>query len=185
VSEGPTHVAIARARAGAVRGTAAAQGTMPTPTPGPGIVRAVRAVLATIPDPELPVVSITDLGMVGDVRLEPSGAIRVELLPTWVGCPALDLVRDAVVDRTTAATDLPIEVTWVHRPPWTTARITAAGRAALTAAGIAVADDLAAIHCPFCGSDRVVMDSAFGPTRCRSLQYCRACRQPFEAIKPV
>ena len=185
MSEGQTHIAIARARAGAVDGTIAKAAGAPTATGGPGIVRTVRAVLATIPDPELPVISITDLGMVGDVGLDASGTVRVALLPTWVGCPALDLVRDAVVDRTSAATGHPVEVAWVHRPPWTPARITATGRAALADAGIAVADDLAALRCPFCGSDQVVMDSAFGPTRCRSLQYCRACRQPFEAIKPV
>ena len=69
--------------------------------------------------------------------------------------------------------------------PWTTERITPAGRAALTAAGIAPAAATEDVRCPWCASARVVMDNAFGPTPCRSLFYCRDCRQPFEAMKPV
>ena len=171
MSEGGTHVAIARARAGA-RGRAA-------PT-----VAAVRAALAEVPDPELPVLSVVDLGIVHRVEVDADG-IRVAILPTFVGCPALDVIRD--LDR-----DAPRRL----RPPGPRrhdvrgaldlrAHLAASGRRALAAVGIAPPSEPDAVRCPFCASGRVVMDSAFGPTQCRSLYYCRACRQPFEALKAV
>ena len=144
---------------------------------------AVRDALATIPDPELPMVGIVDLGMVHDVSLD-AATIRVEILPTFIGCPALDLIGASIRDGLSGfGRTVVVEPTFAV--PWTTDRITPAGRAALRRAGIAPPDDPAAVHCPLCGSDRVAMDSAFGPTQCRSLFYCRACRQPFEAMKPV
>lgn len=170
MSEYGTHVAIARARSGVA-------------TAGERDLASVVAVLATIPDPELPVVSVVDLGMVHRVEVHPD-RIRVEILPTFVGCPALDLIRVAIGERL-ADFGRPVEVVPTFAVPWTTDRITPAGRTALGRAGIAVPDGEAPVHCPLCASDRVVMDSAFGPTQCRSLYYCRACRQPFETMKPV
>ena len=113
-----------------------------------------------------------------------TGAIRVELLPTYIGCPALDIIRAAITDRL-AALGLPVVVETTFNPPWTTDRVTAAGRAALNAAGIAEPSAPADVRCPYCRSVRIVIDSAFGPTQCRSLYYCRDCRQPFEAMKLV
>ena len=149
----------------------------------------MRAALADVMDPELPMVSIVDLGMIGgvDVGSGPgtaTGAIRVELLPTFIGCPALDIIRAAITDRL-AAFGLPVVVETTFNPPWTTDRVTA-GRARRPQRGrdrrpSAPAD----VRCPFCQSVRIVMDSAFGPTQCRSLYYCRDCRQPFEAMKLV
>jgi ring-1,2-phenylacetyl-CoA epoxidase subunit PaaD len=69
--------------------------------------------------------------------------------------------------------------------PWTSDRISAVGRERLARSGFAPPSDPAAVRCPYCGSERVAMDSLFGPTQCRSLFYCRACRQPFEAFKPI
>ena len=144
---------------------------------------AVRDALATIPDPELPMVGIVDLGMIHGVSLD-AATIRVEILPTFIGCPALDLIGASIRDGLSGfGRTVVVEPTFAV--PWTTDRITPSGRAALRRAGIAPPDDPAAVHCPLCGSDRVAMDSAFGPTQCRSLFYCRACRQPFEAMKPV
>ena len=141
----------------------------------------VDARLAAVPDPELPVVSIVELGMVHDVAID-DDAIHVTLLPTFVGCPAIDLIR---ADVATALSDLgrPVHVETSFIVPWTTDRITPAGRAALAAAGIAPPAEPADVQCPYCTSARVVMDSSFGPTPCRSLFYCRDCRQPFEALK--
>jgi ring-1,2-phenylacetyl-CoA epoxidase subunit PaaD len=144
----------------------------------------VRAILRTVRDPEIPTVSIPDLGLVHDVRVEPDGSIHVALLPTFVACPALEIIRAAVTDAL-AILGRPVEVTFTFAVPWTTDRLTGAGRAGLAAAGIAPPAEPAAVRCPFCGSPRVAMDSAFGPTLCRSLFYCRTCRQPFEAFKPV
>jgi ring-1,2-phenylacetyl-CoA epoxidase subunit PaaD len=147
---------------------------------------AVASALAEVMDPELPMVSIVDLGMVGDVAVD-AATIRVELLPTFVGCPALELIRGAVIERLTrtAGTGQAVEVVASFAVPWSSDRITAAGRTALATAGIAPPSVPADVRCPYCGDGRVVMDSVFGPTQCRSLFFCRACHQPFEAIKPV
>ena len=179
MSEGGTHVAVARTRAGVVV-------THLPPAAVAGDTATVLAALAEVMDPELPMVSIVDLGMVGDVTVD-AASIHVELLPTYVGCPALELIRRAAVERLAgvAAPTQAVEVVATFAEPWTSDRITAAGRTALAAAGIAPPSEPADVRCPYCGDGRVVMDSAFGPTQCRSLFFCRACRQPFEAIKPV
>ena len=163
--------------------------------------RQVRALLATVPDPEIPNVSITELGMIGAIEVG-AGGIRVELLPTFVGCPAVELIRTAIAERL-AAFGPPIEVVVSFVTPWTTDRISPAGRDKLRQSGFApppaaskaralpVLDPIAtaaredAVPCPYCGSNRTVLDSAFGPTLCRSIRHCAACRQPFEAFKTI
>jgi ring-1,2-phenylacetyl-CoA epoxidase subunit PaaD len=156
--------------------------------------RTVRAALAEVADPEMPVVSIVDLGMVErvDVRTD---AIDVELLPTFVGCPALDVIRAGVEERLSVF-GLPVTVAFGFRVPWTSDRITPTGRAKLTRAGFApprtgaaaepiIVQLAAPVACPHCGSRRTVMENAFGPSQCRSIHHCTACRQPFEALKPI
>jgi ring-1,2-phenylacetyl-CoA epoxidase subunit PaaD len=155
---------------------------------------AVIDALREVADPEIPVISVVDLGVIGDVSLEP-GRIRVELLPTFVGCPALDPMREAVAERLRwLAPDREVEVAVVFDPPWTTERITAIGRRRLAESGFAppvagrsglpVVLDLP-VPCPWCGSRRTVLENAFGPTACRAIRYCTACRQPFEQFKQV
>jgi ring-1,2-phenylacetyl-CoA epoxidase subunit PaaD len=143
----------------------------------------VRGALADVPDPELPVVSVADLGIVDRVEVA-GGRISVDLLPTFIGCPALDVIRDAVASRL-GVFGRPVDVAFTTRIAWTSDRISAAGLARLRAAGIAPPSDPADVRCPWCDSSRVAMDSVFGPTQCRSLFYCRDCRQPFEALKPI
>jgi len=142
--------------------------------------RAVRAALAEVPDPEIPALSIVELGLVERVTVADS-AIRVELLPTFIGCPALDAIRDAVAARL-APFGRPVDVHFSYSVPWTTDRMTAAASEALRGSGIAPPG---ARTCPWCGSTDVVRDNLFGPTQCRSLHYCRGCRQPFEAFKQL
>ena len=113
--------------------------------------------------------------------LLPDDSIRVELLPTFVGCPALDAIRSAVEERL-ADFGRPVEVRFGFSVPWTTDRITERGRRQLTKSGFAPPGD---DTCPYCGSENVLIDNLFGPTQCRSVRYCRACRQPFEAFKPI
>jgi len=144
---------------------------------------AVRATLAMIPDPELPIVSIVDLGMIHRVAVD-DGGIRVAVLPTFIGCPALDLIRGSIA-ASLAAFDRPVEVQTSFEIPWTSDRISEAGRRALAAAGIAPPTAPADVRCPWCASAQVVIDSAFGPTQCRSIRYCTSCRQPFEEFKSV
>jgi ring-1,2-phenylacetyl-CoA epoxidase subunit PaaD len=115
-------------------------------------------------------------------------AIRVELLPTFVGCPAIDVIRDAVATRL-GLFGRPVEVDVSFRVPWSSDRITLAGREKLRRSGFAPpaaeAADASDVRCPYCGSNQVALDNLFGPTQCRSLFYCRACRQPFEQFKAV
>lgn len=170
MSEGGTHTAIARARAG--------MGVAPMPSEA-----AIRAALAEVLDPELPVLSVVDLGIVHAVDVGHDG-IRVVILPTFVGCPALDVIRGSIASRL-AEFGLPVRVDTTFEVPWTSERISPAGRRALAAIGIAPPSEPEAVRCPFCSSGTVVMDSAFGPTQCRSLYYCKACRQPFEALKAI
>jgi ring-1,2-phenylacetyl-CoA epoxidase subunit PaaD len=147
--------------------------------------------LAEVPDPELPLVSVVDLGLIG--RLDAtSERIRVELLPTFVGCHALEVMQAAIVERLTDLAPI-VEVEPVFDPPWTSDRITADGRRRLAAMGIAppgpASNDLisldAPVACPLCGSTRTRLENGFGPTQCRTIRYCLACRNPFEAFKPV
>jgi ring-1,2-phenylacetyl-CoA epoxidase subunit PaaD len=147
-------------------------------TPG-----SVRSLLGTVHDPEIPTVSIVDLGLVHDVRVA-AGRIAVELLPTFVACPALEVIRSNVAEAL-GVLDRPVDVSFTFAVPWTTERLNEAGRAGLRAAGIAPPAEPADVRCPFCDSHDVAMDSAFGPALCRSLFYCRECRQPFEAFKPI
>jgi len=165
----------------------------------PGVdPRAVMTALEDVADPEIPAVSIVELGMIGGIDVEPD-RLRVELLPTFVGCPALELIKASIVERL-AALGRPVEVMATFEVPWTSDRISPAGRQALLEAGITppgpVAEARAGgtltligleprVPCPYCGSRRTVLDNAFGPTQCRTIRSCVDCRQPFEAIKPV
>jgi len=171
---------------------------------------AVWAALAEVPDPEIPALSLVDLGVVNRVELDPGGdAIRVELLPTFVGCPAIEQMRAAAADRLAGlAGRVEVEVTLAE--PWTSDRITDEGRRKLRASGFAPparggprqaplietiavrpglrggADDGAeAVPCPWCGSRATELENPFGPTLCRAIHWCRACRQSFERFKRV
>jgi ring-1,2-phenylacetyl-CoA epoxidase subunit PaaD len=140
----------------------------------------VRSALSEVADPEIPTISIVDLGVVERVEVG-DGGIRVELLPTFVGCPALDAIREAVEARL-GEFGRPVEVAFGFSVPWTTDRITERGRRHLAKSGFAPPGD---DTCPYCGSANVLTDNLFGPTQCRSTRYCRSCRQPFEAFKLV
>jgi ring-1,2-phenylacetyl-CoA epoxidase subunit PaaD len=144
----------------------------------------VRLALTEVPDPEIPVLSVVDLGIIHRVEVGTDG-IEVAILPTFVGCPALDIIRASIADQLGSRFGRPVHVDTSFEVPWTSDRISPAGREALKAAGIAPPAAPEDVRCPHCSSADVVMDSAFGPTQCRSLFYCRACRQPFEALKSV
>jgi ring-1,2-phenylacetyl-CoA epoxidase subunit PaaD len=158
---------------------------------------AVWEALSDVRDPEIPPVSITDLGIVEGVRVDEAG-VDVELLPTFAGCPALDVIREDV-ERAVAgvAGGRAVRVRFVYSPPWTSDRITPEGREAMRSYGLTppgqgrVFLPLASLTagrggatCPFCGSEETTLESAFGPTLCRSTHFCRSCRNPFEAFKP-
>lgn len=154
----------------------------------------VLGVLSFVADPEMPGISIVDLGMVGDIKWDDSG-LTVTLRPTFVGCPALAMIRRDAEDRLEAALGAEagrIEVRYSSQDPWTSGRMAPSCFSLLKARGIAPppaeeAPDrpFGPVACPWCGSPDTVRETLFGPTACRAVYYCRACRNPFEAIKPV
>lgn len=151
------------------------------------VERAVRDALAQVKDPEIPVCSITDLGLVERIIVDDS-RVEVTLLPTFVGCPALDVIRsDAERAVGGVAGGRAVEVRYTFDPPWTTDRITAEGREALRTFGIAPPGSSLiqiAVRCPHCGSLATETSSEFGTTPCRTIRYCTSCRNPFEGFKP-
>jgi ring-1,2-phenylacetyl-CoA epoxidase subunit PaaD len=151
--------------------------------------------LAEIPDPEIPVVSLVDLGVVRDVEVE-GGRVHVGFTPTFLGCPALEVMRDQMSERIRELGAEP-DVEVLTDDGWTTDRITPEGRRKLEEAGFAppaprpaggptlVQLQAHAFRCPYCGSTDTRLDNLFGPTPCRSIRYCNACRQPFEQFKTL
>jgi ring-1,2-phenylacetyl-CoA epoxidase subunit PaaD len=151
--------------------------------------------LREIPDPEIPVISVVDLGVVRDVEVE-DGRVRVAFTPTFLGCPALEVMRDAMVAKIAALGAEP-HVDVIADDSWSTDKITAEGREKLRAAGFAPPAPREAsapklvqlqsnvFRCPYCGSTETKLENIFGPTPCRSLRYCTSCKQPFEQFKTI
>ncbi|MEA2676919.1 MAG: ring,2-phenylacetyl-CoA epoxidase subunit PaaD [Chloroflexota bacterium] len=144
---------------------------------------AVWAALHDVHDPEIPTISVVDLGVIRGVSAE-QGRIRVELLPTFIGCPAITVMQDAITERLRGfADEVSVDISFAE--PWTSERITADGRAALRAAGFAPPSQDVVVECPYCGSRDTRIENVFGPTLCRAIYYCPDCRQPFEQFKEV
>jgi len=150
--------------------------------------------LADIPDPEIPVISIVDLGVIADVRIV-GRRVEVDFTPTFMGCPALDTMR-AQMEEAIRGLGAEPDVEVVLDDSWSTDRITPEGREKLRAAGFApptprgegttlVQLQSNGFRCPYCGSRETALENIFGPTPCRSLRYCRDCKQPFEQFKTI
>ena len=151
--------------------------------------------LEAIPDPEIPVLSLVDLGIIRAVDID-DRRVRVELTPTFLGCPALEAMRRALEDAVSGLGGEP-DVRVIQDDSWSTDRITPAGREKLRAAGFAPPAPREAgaptlvqlqsrVHrCPYCGSRDTALENIFGPTPCRSLRFCRSCRQPYEQFKTI
>jgi ring-1,2-phenylacetyl-CoA epoxidase subunit PaaD len=162
--------------------------------------RQVWNALAEIADPEIPVISIIDLGVVRSVSVDEE-RVRIEFTPTFLGCPALEVMRDQMAE---AVRDLGAEpdVEVILEDSWSTDRITPEGRRKLRESGFAPpklrSEAVGAGHapavvqlqrkifaCPYCGSTDTKLENIFGPTPCRSIRYCAGCRQPFEQFKTI
>ncbi len=183
----------------------------------------ILTVLHEIPDPEMPI-SIVDLGLVAEVRVQAAlqevrgttfqhsqecwNVVEIDLLPTFIGCPALDMIAGDVRAKVGQLPEVEqVQVNWLFDPPWTVDRITPAGRESLRRHGVTVPEhgstlpvaghivghhghnlvklQTSVVPCPFCGSRSTTLDSPFGPTRCRMIYYCQACRNSFEHLKRI
>lgn len=162
------------------------------------------AVLAEVPDPEVPAISVCDLGIVREVQVGADGALEVVLTPTYSGCPATEVIEQSVLAAVDAAGLGPARAVTRRHPAWTTDWISEDGRRKLLAYGIAPPGACAApqasstsvvrwlgrggepvVACPRCASPRTERLSAFGSTACKALYRCLACREPFEHFKPI
>ncbi|MEU6960134.1 1,2-phenylacetyl-CoA epoxidase subunit PaaD [Streptomyces chrestomyceticus] len=155
----------------------------------------LRDLAGSVPDPELPVVTLAELGVLRGLRLTGPGQVEVELTPTYTGCPAVETMS-ADIERVLHDNGIPqVEVRTVLDPPWTTDAITAEGRRKLTAYGIAPPRPTGpaggpvpvtlAIRCPHCGSTDTTLLSRFSSTACKALRRCESCREPFDHFKEL
>jgi ring-1,2-phenylacetyl-CoA epoxidase subunit PaaD len=158
------------------------------------------AVAATVTDPEMPMVTLADLGIIREVREEGAGVV-VTITPTYSGCPAMDEIRSDLRRALRGAGYADVDVRTVLSPPWTTDWITEEGRAKLAAAGIAppgpaprratgpiplvLGPGRQTVACPRCGDPDTELIAAFSATACRELRRCPACREPFEHVKEI
>ncbi|MGY1641474.1 1,2-phenylacetyl-CoA epoxidase subunit PaaD [Geodermatophilus sp. SYSU D00703] len=160
----------------------------------------LRAVADTVTDPELPLLTLSDLGVLRDVRVE-EGIVVVEITPTYTGCPAMGTMRADLLHALHEAGYPDVDVRTVLAPRWSTDWITAEGRRKLVEAGIAppgpapqadpgpvsleLGPSRRTASCPLCGSAETEEVSEFGATACKALRRCRSCREPFEHVKEV
>ncbi|MER7273661.1 1,2-phenylacetyl-CoA epoxidase subunit PaaD [Dactylosporangium sp. NPDC000244] len=148
-----------------------------------------RSTVAAVLDPELPVVTIEELGILRDVA-ERDGRVTVTITPTYSGCPAMDAIRADITAALHADGYGDVQVDTTLTEPWTTDWITPAGLEKLAAAGIAPPSSTRTrltltVRCPRCGSPETEELSRFGATACKALWRCRACREPFERVKAI
>jgi len=161
------------------------------PRPSGGVELSVWEVAATVVDPEVPVLTIEDLGVLRSVYVTDEGIV-VQITPTYSGCPAVDAIRDDIATAVTAAGHGPVRVEVVLAPAWTTDWMSESGRTKLEAYGIAapgprrtdgvISLDLG-VRCPNCGSLHTRESSHFGSTSCKALYVCQRCQEPFDYFK--
>lgn len=163
--------------------------------PVTGSRAALLAVARAVPDPEIPVLTLGDLGVIRDVRVVGDGAVEVDITPTYTGCPATAVIASDVQDALRRAGAGQVRIQTVLSPPWTTDWMSEAGRRKLHEFGIAPPGPAARVsrnvpltlsaRCPRCGSTDTREISRFGSTPCKSLWTCRSCAEPFDAFKAI
>jgi ring-1,2-phenylacetyl-CoA epoxidase subunit PaaD len=161
----------------------------------PELLTRLQGILAQVPDPEIPILSVLDLGVIRHLAGRPEGGIEVGIAPTYSGCPATPAIKADVVRALTKAGFDAVAVD-VLSPPWTTDWITAEGRRKLEAFGIAPPAEAGAgkrrlwqadpsVACPRCGSKQTAKQSEFGSTPCKAHYTCESCLEPFDYFKCI
>nr|WP_249317213.1 1,2-phenylacetyl-CoA epoxidase subunit PaaD [Bacillus sp. FJAT-50079] len=147
--------------------------------------------LQFVKDPEIPSISVIELGMIEAVIVG-EREITIKALPTFVGCPALELIKCNMIDALAHIKEnREIKIEFIYDPPWTSERISDVGREKLKEYGIAPPPEFlndgsfGEICCPYCDSRYTTLENLFGPTACRCILYCKSCKNPFEAMRPV
>ena len=156
---------------------------------------ALLAAARAVPDPEIPVLTLGDLGVIRDVRAAGDGAVEVDITPTYTGCPATAVIASDVQAALQRAGADQVRVQIVLSPPWTTDWMSESGRSKLRGFGIAPPEPAAhaagpvrlafSVRCPHCGSIDTREISRFGSTPCKSLWTCRSCTEPFDSFKAI
>ena len=150
--------------------------------------------LQEVKDPEIPVISLIDLGVITNVSIDANAKVSVEMTPTFVGCPAMDYMVNDVKSTLEKNGVNDFEVNISFKEHWSSNNITDTGRKALKEFGLAPPpkydvvvdiDILEQTPCPFCDSNDTELKTPFGPTLCRAMHYCNTCKQAFEQFKPV
>lgn len=153
----------------------------------------IWAALDEVKDPEVPVVSVVEMGIIQSVELGENGRVHVKMTPTFTGCPAIEMMREAIAEKL-AALGLEATVEVTLDPPWTSDRLSDSAREKMKQIGLAPPvrhgglielDLVQVVACPYCGSDNTTLENPFGPTLCRAIYYCNACKQPFEKFKAL
>jgi len=157
-------------------------------------VKSIEELLQQVKDPEIPTISLIDLGVITDINISKEQVVHIKMTPTFAGCPAMDYMKNNV-EEVLAENDISaFKVEMNYNTQWSSNNITANGLKALRKHGLAPPprhnliidiELLEKARCPFCNSEDTSLKSPFGPTLCRSLHYCNACSQAFEQFKPV
>jgi ring-1,2-phenylacetyl-CoA epoxidase subunit PaaD len=150
-------------------------------------------ILDEVKDPEIPVVSVVEMGLIRTVGIAGEKVI-VTMTPTFAGCPALRVMQEEIEKRVREAGAEDVEVKMVYAPPWSSNRILPEGRRKLREFGLSPPPQhdgdiqaalLEEVSCPYCDSKKTTLKNSFGPTLCRAIYYCENCQQPFEQFKPL
>jgi ring-1,2-phenylacetyl-CoA epoxidase subunit PaaD len=150
--------------------------------------------LEEVKDPEIPTISVVDLGIITDVKVDETDSVSITMTPTFAGCPALKVLENLVKEKIHGLHVENVKVKTTFDVQWNTNMISEKGREMLLKHGLAPPplhkglvqiDILEHVKCPYCGSTNTTMKTPFGSTLCRSLHYCSNCRQAFEQFKPV
>ena len=162
------------------------------------VVETFWKALEGVPDPEVPVLSVVDLGVIRDIRVDAAGGVEVDITPTYSGCPAMREIESGVEAALRSAGASSVQLKTVFSPAWTTDWISADARERLRTYGIAppgpapeeqtlipLLRRAASVRCPFCASLRTDERSHFGSTACKSIHFCSDCSQPFEHFKAI
>ncbi len=151
-------------------------------------------VLDEVKDPEIPAVSVVEMGIITDVKVDDNNFVNIKMTPTFAGCPALDYMKKDIKDKVSGLPVSGVEVDVSYDVQWNSNMITEKGRRLLSQSnfalpgkhnGLVEIEMLTKVECPFCKSNNTILQSPFGPTQCRAIHYCKSCLQAFEQFKPV